>query len=141
FSLDERGTPNVHESKWRSRLTGCAHFSFYMLLSGLAIWLPAALAAHNSVFLGGMIAASALISYLFIAVHDAIHHRGLHRFIAAQPWFKFLDDHHYIHHVDTESNVNFLLPLGDALFGTLRLSLSREELAKHGSPDANGPTA
>src|SRR5262249_1003441 len=51
----------------------------------------------------------------------------------AQPWFPFLERHHYIHHVDTEANVNFLLPLADWLFGTLRCSLTAEELARHGS--------
>jgi len=28
-------------------------------------------------------------------------------------WFWALDRHHYLHHVDTRANVNFLLPLGD----------------------------
>jgi hypothetical protein len=34
--------------------------------------------------------------------------------------------------VDTEANVNFLLPLADWLFGTMRRSLTPEELRKHG---------
>src|SRR5205814_878934 len=80
----------------------------YMLLGGLLICLPAWEATHNAALLGGTICASALISYLFIAVHDAINHRDLHPFIAAQRWFRLLDDHHFIHHLDTETNVNFL---------------------------------
>lgn len=32
--------------------------------------------------------------------------------VEAQPWFAFLDRHHYIHHVDLGANLNFLLPLG-----------------------------
>ena len=51
----------------------------------------------------------------------------------SQGWFRFLDEHHYVHHVDTEANVNFLLPLADLLFGTLRLRLTSEELARHGT--------
>jgi hypothetical protein len=137
FSLDSHGTPHVHASKLRNLLTSAAHFLFYMLMGGVLIWLPAWQAAHNIAFLAGSIAASALISYLFIAVHDAIRHRNLHPFIAAQRWFRLLDDHHFIHHVDTEANVNFLLPLGDLVFGTLRTALSPDELARHGSAAAN----
>ena len=37
------------------------------------------------------------------------------------PWFPFLARHHYLHHLDVESNANFLLPFADWLFGTLRL--------------------
>jgi sterol desaturase/sphingolipid hydroxylase (fatty acid hydroxylase superfamily) len=74
-----------------------------------------------------------VVSNLFITVHDTIHRPGSHRLLEAQPWFRFLDNHHYIHHVDTEANVNFLLPLADWLFGTLRRSLTAEELRLHGS--------
>ncbi len=48
------------------------------------------------------------------------------------PWFAFLDRHHYIHHVALGTNLNFLLPLADLLFGTLRRQLTPEELAQHG---------
>ncbi|MST32120.1 hypothetical protein GHK86_05190 [Acidimicrobiaceae bacterium USS-CC1] len=54
----------------------------------------------------------------------------------AQPWFAFLDRHHYIHHVDLGANLNFLLPLADYLFGTLRVELTPEELARHGPLEA-----
>jgi sterol desaturase/sphingolipid hydroxylase (fatty acid hydroxylase superfamily) len=46
-------------------------------------------------------------------------------------WFRLLDEHHYIHHVDNRANLNFLLPLADWLFGTLRVSLSEEERRRH----------
>lgn len=81
----------------------------------------------------GVIIASAEVSNLFITVHDAIHRPGSHRFIERQFWFRFLDQHHYVHHVDTEWNVNFLLPLSDWLFGTLRRELTAEEIAHHGT--------
>jgi hypothetical protein len=141
FSLDERGLPHVHESEWQNRLTGFTHFAFYMLLSFLTIWTPAAVVTDNRVFIGSMVATSTLISYLFIAVHDAIHHRGLHPMLTGWRWFRFLDDHHYIHHVDTEVNLNFLLPLGDLMFGTLRRSLSADELARHGSAESRRAVA
>jgi hypothetical protein len=84
-------------------------------------------------FLVGQIAALAVVSDLFVRVHDAIHYPGRHRFIEGQPWFGFLEMHHYIHHVDTEANVNFLLPLADWLFGTMRRTLTPDELRRHGS--------
>jgi sterol desaturase/sphingolipid hydroxylase (fatty acid hydroxylase superfamily) len=53
--------------------------------------------------------------------------------IEAQPWYRFLDRHHYIHHVDLGANLNFLLPLADWIFGTLRTELTTEEIASHGT--------
>jgi hypothetical protein len=77
-----------------------------------------------------------IVSDLFITVHDTIHRPGSHRILESQFWFKFLDNHHYIHHVDTEANVNFLLPLADWMFGTLRLTMTEAELARHGTLEA-----
>lgn len=65
-------------------------------------------------------------------MHDTIHRPGTHRIVEAQPWFGFLDRHHYIHHVALGTNLNFLLPLADMLFGTLRRELTPEELDRHG---------
>ena len=76
---------------------------------------------------------SLIISDLFMRVHDAIHYPGQFKFILAQPWFPFIDRHHFIHHVDTEANVNFLLPLADWCYGTLRTSLTPGEIARHGT--------
>jgi hypothetical protein len=118
---------------WRNALVKLSHFVFYMTIGCVLIWLPAWLLTHNIAFLAGILLASVIVSDLFVRVHDAIHYPGLHRFIEAQSWFCFLDNHHYIHHVDTEANVNFLLPLADWLFGTMRRRLTTEELARHGS--------
>jgi hypothetical protein len=127
------GPAALHTSSWRNLLIKLCHFAFYMTIGGLCVWLPAWLLTTNVGFLVGLIAASAAVSDLFVRVHDAIHYPGRHRFLEAQPWFGFLERHHYIHHVDTEANVNFLLPLADWLFGTMRRSLTPEELRRHGS--------
>jgi hypothetical protein len=123
-------------SKLRNAITYLAHFAFYMTIGAAFIWLPAWLISQRVEFLAGAVVGTAIISNLFIIVHDSIHRPGSHRIIESQAWFRFLDDHHYIHHVDTEANVNFLLPLSDWLFGTLRRTLTAEELAKHGSKEA-----
>jgi hypothetical protein len=124
---------DLHFSGIRNTLIKLCHFFFYMAIGILCVWLPAWLLTGNIAFIIGIVAASTVVSDLFVRVHDAIHYPGRHPFVEAQPWFKFLEDHHYIHHVDTEANVNFLLPLADFLFGTMRRSLTIEELAKHGT--------
>jgi hypothetical protein len=122
----------LHTAWPRNLAIKLAHFAFYMALGTVCILLPAWLLTGNRAFLAGLLGALVVVSDLFVRVHDAIHYPGRHRLIEAQPWFRFLDEHHWIHHVDTEANVNFLLPLADWLFGTLRRRLTAEELARHG---------
>jgi hypothetical protein len=109
-----------------------AHFTWYMSFGVVLIWLPAWWLTANSAFLVGLIVSSVVVSNLFIVVHDTIHRPGSHRIVEAQPWFAFLDRHHYVHHVALGANLNFLLPLADLLFGTLRRELTPEELAEYG---------
>lgn len=131
-----RHHPEAHSSGVRNAVVRSTHFVWYMSIGALLIWWPAWIVARNPVFLVGVVIASAIVSNLFIVVHDTIHRPGSHRLVEAQPWFDFLDRHHYIHHVDLGANLNFLLPLGDLIFGTLRTSLTAAELAEHGSLDA-----
>jgi hypothetical protein len=123
----------LHTSFGRNFMIKLCHFTFYMMIGGFCVWLPGWLLTGNVAFLLGLIVASAVVSDLFVRVHDAIHYPGQHPFIQGQFWFRFLEDHHYIHHVDTEANVNFLLPLADWLFGTIRRSLTADELSRHGT--------
>ncbi len=124
--------PDVHRSPVGNARVRLAHFGWYVGIGVVAVWLPAWLLTGDVWFLAGLIAASAVVSNLFIVVHDTIHRPGSHRLVEAQPWFPFLDRHHYVHHVDLGANLNFLLPLGDAVFGTLRRELTDAELAAHG---------
>jgi len=123
-------------SKWDNAMTYFAHFVFYMTVGAALIWTPAWLLSQSVPFLLGTIFGTILFSNLFIIVHDATHRPGCHSFIERRGWFRFLDEHHYIHHANTEVNFNFLLPLADWLFGTLRRTLTKEEIAKYGSRDA-----
>jgi sterol desaturase/sphingolipid hydroxylase (fatty acid hydroxylase superfamily) len=104
-----------------------------MAIGVLVMWLPGWAITHNVAFLVGMIVSSIIVSNLFIVVHDTIHRPRSHRIVEAQPWFPFLDRHHYIHHVDLGANLNFLLPLADLLFGSLRTELTAGEIARHGT--------
>lgn len=123
----------LYPSGPRNLISKLAHFGFYMLIGLFFIWIPAWFLTHSPVFLFSIIVTSAVISDLFVRVHDAIHYPGRFRFVEAQPWFPFIDRHHFIHHVDMSANVNFLLPLADWCFGTLRTELSNEEIAQHGT--------
>ncbi len=118
--------PDIHTSAARNAGVRLAHFGWYMTIGVVLVWLPAWLATGNPAFLLGVVISSIVVSNLFIVVHDTIHRPGSHRLVEAQPWFGFLDRHHYIHHVDLGANLNFLLPLADLLFGSLRTRMTDE---------------
>ncbi len=127
-----RRAPEAYRSPIRNAGVRLAHFSWYLAIGLVVVWTPAWYATRSVPFLAGLIASTAVVSNLFIVVHDTIHRPGSHHIVEAQPWFAFLDRHHYIHHVDLGANLNFLLPLADYLFGTLRTEMTPEELARHG---------
>jgi hypothetical protein len=123
----------IHTTAGGNAFVRLAHWMFYMAFGVLFLWPLLWILTRSVPLMIGVIIASAVVSDLFISVHDAIHRPGSHRLMERQFWFKFLDEHHYIHHVDTEANVNFLLPLSDALFGTLRRELTSDEIVRHGT--------
>ena len=126
-------TSYLYPPGWRNLISKVAHFCFYMSIGLLFIWTPAWLLTKSPVFLGSIIASSIIVSDLFVRVHDAIHYPGRFKLVEAQPWFSFIDKHHFIHHVDMGCNVNFLLPLADWCYGTLRTELTAAEIARHGT--------
>ena len=109
--------------------TVAAHLAFYAVFAVALVVLPAWLWSGNTAFAGSVTATSVVVLFLFIHAHDAMHYPGLSP-IERLGFFKWLDHHHYIHHVDTGANTNFLLPLGDLLLGTLRQELTAEELRR-----------
>lgn len=106
------------------------------LSAGIPLILAPAWALTGSVpFFAGAAASLCLVSWLLAHVHGAIHTpRG--RWIEGQRWFRWLDRHHYIHHVDLSANINFMLPLCDLLFGTYKPALSDLEARTHPSYEA-----
>lgn len=125
--------PEVQMRRAGNAAVRLAHFGWYMAIGAVVVWLPAWVVTRSTAFLAGLVLASAVVSNLFIVVHDTIHRPGSHRFVEAQPWFPFLDRHHWIHHIDLGANLNFLLPLADLLFGTLRVTVTAEEEEQHGT--------
>ena len=122
------GSKGAHPSVWTpvaSALLGrkvtVSDRLVYLVLGAGVIGGGGALVSGHLAFLGGTCVAGVAITLTFTRTHAAIHHPGSHRLIERLPWFPFLARHHYQHHLDEESNANFLLPLADWLFGTLRL--------------------
>ncbi|MFN0091718.1 MAG: hypothetical protein ACKVWR_15835 [Acidimicrobiales bacterium] len=128
-----RGSPVVHRTPAGNARVRLAHFSWYMAIGAVGVWAPVWALSRDGWLLAGMVTSSAVVSNLFIVVHDTIHRPGSHRFVEAQPWFAFLDRHHYLHHIDLGANLNFLLPLADLAYGTLRLRPTPAEQRGHGS--------
>jgi hypothetical protein len=109
-------------------LTTTSHAAFYTLFTAPII-VTAWMVTANIWFTASMGTGATVFIYLFIRLHDAVHHPSVSR-LEHFKWFWFLDHHHYIHHIDNDANTNFLLPLGDLLMGTLRLELTVEEQAR-----------
>ena len=131
----ENNIKELGESKSSNFLTRLSHSGSYILLTCMTIIGPFWLITQNSILLISTIVSTIIICHVVVTVHDAIHYPSQHPHIQNQKWFKFLDNHHLIHHIDTEKNVNFLLPICDFLFGTIRLSLSADEINKYGTLD------
>jgi hypothetical protein len=107
-------------------LAWAGQYALYMAVGIPFAFVPAWLATRNPLFTVTCVIAGMTVCYFFIRVHDVIHYPRQRR-IENWRWFRFLDRHHYLHHVDNRANINFLLPLCDWLFGTLKLELSQSE--------------
>ena len=131
----ENDVKELGESKFSNILTRLSHSGSYILLSCMTIITPCWLITKNGILFTSTLFSTIIICHIVITVHDAIHYPSQHPYMQNQKWFKFLDNHHLIHHIDTEKNVNFLLPICDFLFGTIRFSLSDNEKDKFGTLD------
>jgi sterol desaturase/sphingolipid hydroxylase (fatty acid hydroxylase superfamily) len=133
------GSAGAHPSVWTpvvSTLLGrqvtVSDSLVYLVLGAGLMGGVGAFATGRWAFLWGTWGAGVAIGLTFTRVHAAIHHPGSHPLLERLPWFPFLARHHYLHHLDTEANANFLLPLADWLFGTLRLPEPRADLLAAG---------
>jgi hypothetical protein len=101
-------------------------YALYMAVGIPFAFVPAWVLTGNALFTTSAVVSGVTVCYFFIRVHDVIHYPA-DRVIERFGWYRFLDRHHYIHHMDTKVNLNFLLPLADWLFGTLRRVPTAEE--------------
>jgi hypothetical protein len=136
-AMPENGSPQAHGSIWQQvvsrvvrRPVAIPDRWFYLIVGAGAVAGGAWGVTRSASFCAGIVASGVCLFHLFGRVHGTIHQPGTHPLLESQPWFRFLARHHYIHHVDLEANQNFLIPLSDWLFGTLRLSLGQEDEAR-----------
>lgn len=99
------------------------------VLPWLAAWwaLGARVAALP---MGAMLGAFAGTYFLYYLAYEGFHylmHKPSIAWIERSAFFRFLEKHHRIHHVHMGTNFNVVLPLADAMFGTLKL---RDEAPK-----------
>jgi hypothetical protein len=114
------------DNPWDNALTKWSQVSLHFVAGIPLILWPAWMGTARAVFAGAALVTLAGISWLLAHVHGAIHTpRG--RWIEGRAWFRWLDRHHYIHHVDLSANINFMLPLCDFLLGTRKAALSEIE--------------
>jgi len=128
------GSPQAHPSVWARIVSGLISYPVtvpdrwvYFLFGAGIVGGGLGLLTRNPVFLLGIALSSAALARLFGEVHGAIHHPGTRPALERRAFFAALRRHHYIHHVDTEANANFLVPLADWALGTLRRSLTDDE--------------
>ena len=104
-------------------------YALYLAVGIPFVFVPAWLLTGNRLFTASAVVSGLVVCYFFIRVHDVIHYPA-NRLMERFGWFQFLDRHHYIHHMDTRVNLNFLLPLTDWLFGTMRREPTAEEMRR-----------
>lgn len=133
--------PWVMSDNWvDNALTSWSQVALHFVVGVPTIILPAWLLTGSTVFLVSSLVTLAVISWLLAYVHGCIH-TPRDRWIEHHRWFQWLDRHHYIHHVDQRSNINFLLPLCDWLFGSLKTELTEREKANNPSFEEAKPMA
>lgn len=125
-TMDAKITTNTNELTYIYFL----HLGFYMSFG--TILIITSITSNSILFVILNAFWSLIFSDLFIRVHDTIHRPGTYPWIESQIWFDFIDNHHWIHHVDNSCNLNFLLPLFDLQVGTIRFKTTHDENNKHG---------
>lgn len=121
-------------------LTKWSQVGLHFVIGIPLIIIPCWILTKNNYFTTSVIVTLSTISWLLAYVHGVIHTpRG--RWIEKTRAFLWLDRHHYIHHIDITSNMNFMLPLCDILFGTEKWELTEKEKKNHPTFEEAKPMA
>jgi hypothetical protein len=107
----------MSSTRFDNWLTSGSQIALHFAVGLGCIVAPAWWATHDLAFIVSCLITLSAISWLLAYVHGVIH-TPRDRWIERRGWFKWLNHHHYVHHVDWSANVNFLLPLCDLLIGT-----------------------
>lgn len=103
-------------------------FSFRDYLGFLAVttplWVVLELALRRPILAGGILATLSGLQ-LFNSLHWRFHKPG-GGWLEGTRFFRYLKEHHRIHHADTSHNLNVsFFPIADFCLGTLKRSLGR----------------
>lgn len=90
--------------------------------------------------LWGGVAAFVVYFTLYESFHWAMHVPRAAKFMSRFRLWRYLDNHHHIHHKYMLSNLNVILPLADLTLGTLR-DANGKRINWLGRPSAKVPTA
>lgn len=128
------------DNKLDEQLTSWSQVALHFVTGVPTFVIPAWLLSGSTTFALSVVGTLAVLSWLLAYVHGCIH-TPRDRWIEAMGWFMWLDRHHYIHHIDGRANINFLLPICDVLFGTMKRQLTEREAAAHPSFEEAKPMA
>jgi sterol desaturase/sphingolipid hydroxylase (fatty acid hydroxylase superfamily) len=121
-------------------LTSWSQVGLHFVVGLPLIMLPVWLMTGAGVFFWSSFATLGVVSWLLAYVHGCIH-TPRNRLIEHMRWYQWLDRHHYIHHIDQRANINFLLPICDVLFGTLKRRVTESEARRFPSFEEAKPMA
>ena len=123
-----------------NKLSSWSQVLLHFVVGVPAILVPGWLLTGDLFFAGSSLATLCIISWLLAYVHGSIH-TPRDRLIEHMGWFQWLDRHHYIHHIDYAANLNFMMPICDVLFGSLKTELTEIEKARFPSFEEAKPMA
>ncbi|MPZ75520.1 MAG: fatty acid hydroxylase [Deltaproteobacteria bacterium] len=114
FLSDKKNLKKVRFAWWNAPLIIGLHIPAILLLQYLL----------GASILFGACAAIAVYYGLYEYLHYCMHIPS-GRWIEQTRWFRWLDAHHHMHHKRHFNNLNVVLPLADAVFGSLIRSKGR----------------
>lgn len=115
FRSDETYHAQNDEMKDHVRFVPKDYIAFLLVTTPL--WVGAEFLLGRPVVVGGVLAT--LCGLLAFDVWHAFMHIPNDRWFEHTRLFKFLKDHHRLHHQDIRCNLNVVFPLADLAFGTL----------------------
>ena len=111
-------------------LTMYSQIALHFVVGVPLILAPAWFLSGSPAFVWSCLGTLGIISWMLGYVHGVIH-TPRSRLIERTGWFKWLNNHHYIHHIDIQANINFMLPICDFLLGTQKAALTADEAASN----------
>jgi sterol desaturase/sphingolipid hydroxylase (fatty acid hydroxylase superfamily) len=111
YTVDEGEHPEVVTMDWWAMPA--------MIVFHLPLFIAVQYFTHIPSAWGG-IAAVVVYFTLYESLHYVMHVPATMKKLSRYSWFRYIDNHHKIHHKYMLSNLNVILPLADYVLGTKR---------------------